>query len=236
MSVRSVAAVPAVAPQPAARGPGRRLQDQARDVFAAGDGLDARVLLAAGSSSVIHDRAVIGAPGDAEAVLEVPVDTELLAALASRTGFPRGRTDRLGGSLAELVRWSAHVDPVLPVLPVEVPAQASPDTLEAVATGLRGAAAAVERSVGVVAVGDLAVRGDGTASQARDFDHRVVEALRAGDLDALGALGPGRAHDLGARGWAPLMVVALLAGMVDLTPGEVHYLDRDGVGHVVLCP
>ena len=235
MSVCSVAAVPAVAPQPAASGPGRDLQDEARDVFEASEGHSARVLLAAGSSSVIHDRAVVGAP-DGEASVEVPVDTELLAALAARSGFPRGRTDRLTGPLAELVRWSAVVDPGLPVLPVEVPAQASMDTLAAVATGVRGATEATGRRVGVVAVGDLARHAPETAPRAQEFDREVVEALRRGDVAALGALGPGLAHDLDAHGWAPLMVAVLLAEQAGLANGNVHYLARDGGGHVVLCP
>jgi hypothetical protein len=235
MSVRTVAAVPAVAPGPVGPGPGRGLQDATRDVFEATGGHSARVLLAAGAASVIHDRAVVGDP-DGDASVEVPVDTELLAALATRSGFPRGRTDLLAGPLADLVRWSAHADLRLPVLPVEVPAQASVDTLEAVATGLRGATQAVGRPVGVVAVGDLAVHGQSATDSARDFDRRAVEALRTGDLEALGELGPGRAHDLDARGWAPLLVAAMLAGMVDRAPGDVHYVVRDGVGHVVLCP
>ncbi len=235
MSVCSVAAVPAVAPQLDARGPGRDLQDEARSVFEASQGHGARLLLAAGSSSVIHDRAVVG-DRDGDAPLEVPVDTELLAALATRSGFPRGRTDRLTGPLADLVRWSAHVDPGRPVLPVEVPAQASVDTLAAVATGVRGATEATDRRVGVVAVGDLARHTPGTAPRAQDFDREVVESLRGGDLAALGALGPGLAHDLEAHGWAPLMVAALLAEQTGLAYGEVHYLARDGAGHVVLCP
>ena len=235
MSVRSVAAVPAVAPQPHACGPGRDLQDEARGVFEATESHSARVLLAAGSSSVIHDRALVGDP-NGDTTVEVPVDTELLAALATRSGFPRGRTDRLTGPLAELVRWSAHVAPGLPVLPVEVPAQASADTLAAVATGLRGATEATDRQVGVVAVGDLARHTRQAAPRAQDFDRDVCEALRRGDLAALGALGPGLAHDLEADGWAPLMLAALLAEQAGLAYGDVHYLASDGAGHVVLCP
>jgi hypothetical protein len=235
MSVRSIAAVPAVAPQPDASGPGRDLQDEARGVFQASAGHSARVLLAAGPSSVIHDRAAVGTP-EGDAVVEVPVDTELLAALATRSGFPRGRTDRLEGALADLVRWSAHVDPGLPVLPVEIPAQASVDTLAAVATGVRGATEATDRLVGVVAVGDLARHTPETATRAQDFDREVVEALRRSDVAALGTLGPGPAHDLEAHGWAPLMVAALLAEQAGLGYGAVHYLARGGGGHVVLCP
>jgi hypothetical protein len=249
VSILSVAAVPA-APRlfretPDGAAVAQELRTLATEALRPTAGSQTRVLLAAGPAGVVHDRAVIarGAAAVAEP-LELPVDTELLAAVSARGRFPRGRTDHLGGDLAQLARCSAEADDRLPVLPIEVPADASAETLEAVATGLRGAVQATGREVSVLAVGDLAsglqpsgsrAGGRGARLQgASGWDDRAVEALRAGDRAALADLGPEAAREVTAQGWAPLVVLLAVAEMEDLAVHEVRYSSADGTGRVVL--
>jgi hypothetical protein len=213
---------------------------------------DVVVLLAGGDDGVLHDRAVVRhRPPDATAgERELPVDTDLLAAVAGRGGFPRGRTDQLEGDLAALTLRCAETGLTGPVLPVEVPATASGEALDAVAAGLRGAAAATRARVGVLAAGSLASdaapsdgtddgvggRGDGpwgaTERGPVEFDRRAVAALEAGDHSALTALGPDFAVRVGARGWAGLVVASSLATGTDRR--RLRYARTCGVGQVVL--
>ncbi len=243
MKVQAVAAVPAAARLRAVAepGPGADLFAAAREAVAVDVGIETRVLVTAGPSGVVHDRAVVSGV-DGAADLEVPVDGELMAAVSGRTGFSRGRTDRLGGDLAELVRWCAELAPQIPLLPLEVPEHAGTGTLEAVAAGLRAAADVTGRAVAVVAAGDLAVSGEGAGdghppgSAAARFDEQAVTALRRGDPAALAALGPQEARSVGAKGWAPLLIVSLLARMAGLSPGTPLYQCHRGCGRVVIAP
>jgi hypothetical protein len=240
MSVHSIAVVPAATPPRSSCGSDEVLED-ARRALAAPGRVQTRVLVTAGPSGVVHDRAVVRADGGTGDV-EVPVDGELMAAVAGRTGFSRGRTDRLDGDLARLVRWSADIAPEVALLPLEIPEHAGTSTLEAIATGLRSAAEATPRTVGVVAAGDLAVSdatadaGHATGSDAARFDDEVLGALRAGDVAALGELGPHFASEVGARGWGPLLVASLLAGMTGLTLAGADYRTQAGRGRVVVGP
>jgi hypothetical protein len=243
MSVRSIAALPAAAGwrAPTAKGEVDELFEAARRALGSSGPVRTRVLVTSGPSGVVHDRAVIGGAHVGGDDVEVPVDGELMAAVAGRTGFSRGRTDRLAGDLAELVRWSAEAAPELPLLPLELPEHASTATLEAVATGLRGAADATGRPVGVVAAGDLAVSKPAPGghhsggSDAARFDEQVLEALRARDVAALGQLGPRFAGAVGSRGWGPLVVTIMIAEMVDLPMAAPRYQVRDGRGRVVIA-
>lgn len=247
MSIGSVAAVPAAARLwPSCGGGGDpgvgELLDAARDALAVPDDVRTRVLLVAGPSGVVHDRAVVAAGDEVGTArdVELPVDGDLMAAVAGRTGFSRGRTDRLGGDLAELVRGCAVAAPGAALLPIELPEHAGRSTLEAVAAGLRSAAEAASRAVGVVAAGELAVSepsdegGHAAGSDAARFDERILAALHTRDVEALAALGPRMAGAVGARGWGPLLVVTLLAEMAGLDMGEPRYHACHGRGRVVV--
>lgn len=256
MSVHSITAVPAAALTLSCTGHGSvdDLLEGVRRALSPPGAVQTRVLMTAGRSGVVHDRAVVCAAAsgaDTEtavdavecgADIEVPVDGELMAAVAGRTGFSRGRTDRLEGDLAELVRWFAELAPRTPLLPLEIPEHAGISTLEAIAAGLRSAAEATTRTVGVVAAGDLAISeaGAGEAhakgSDAARFDDEALRALRAGDAAALGRLGPRFADDVGARGWGPLVVACLLAQMTGLPLGEPGYRAHAGRGRIVVAP
>lgn len=200
---------------------------------------DSFVLLAAGDEALVHDAstALLVAGGQPQVRAELHHDDALLAALASRGQFPRVRDDDLGGPLAVLALLVNTVQPEACTLPVTVPRAAGTEALEAVAAGILGAARAVDRSVVIVAAGELAVQLDRdpvyeAPSQPRGFDTAAVAALGAGDAAAMAALGPGSAGDHGAAGWAPLTV--LLAAAPERGPfGAVEYLRVASVGRVV---
>jgi hypothetical protein len=218
------------------------LRDEVRAALREVADADTVALLAGGDEGVLHDRAVASLRplGVAGALRELPVDTDLLAAVAARGGYPRGRTDLLDGDLAVLSLLCADAGVAGRVLPIELPANASADALDAVATGLRGAAGAVDGDVAVVAAGDLSA-GLATTSPAyliegaAEFDRRMVDALGAGDHDTLSSLGPAEASRVRARGWTSLMVASRLdpAGS---RPARVRYSTVRGVGQVVLRP
>jgi hypothetical protein len=249
VSIVSVAAVPAAPLLLPAASPAQpaALADEVAALRAEVDatlrelaGAGVVVLLAAGEEGVLHDRAVaslrpLGVDGPDR---ELPVDTDLLAAVAGRGRFPRGRTDRLDGDVAVLTLLCAEAGRTGPILPLEVPATALGGALDAVAAGLRSAAETVERDVAVVAAGDLSAGLD-TASPAYaipgadEFDRRMVAALRGADHDALMGLGPSEAGRVRARGWAGLVVADTLAGR-EPARRRVRYSSVRGVGQVVL--
>jgi hypothetical protein len=201
---------------------------------------DVVVLLAGGGQGVLHDRAAASLRpfGIAGSERELPVDTDLLAAVAARGRYPRGRTDQLTGDLGVLALLCEQAGLGGPVLPVEVPRSASGDALGAVASGLRGATDATGRDVALVAAGDLSAGLDTSSPAylidgAEAFDRRAVAALEAADHAALVALGPDEAGRVQARGWAGLVVADSLAAR-DPDERHVRYSTVRGVGQVVL--
>jgi hypothetical protein len=203
-------------------------------------GADVVVLLAGGEQGVLHDRAAASLRpfGLAGTERELPVDTDLLAAVAARGRYPRGRTDQLTGDLGVLALLCDQAGLTGPVLPVEVPASASGEALAAMASGLRGAAEAAGRDVALVVGGDLSA-GLHTSSPAyridgaEAFDRRAVAALETADHAALVALGPDEAGRVQARGWAGLVVADSLA-IGGPEARSVRYSTVRGVGQVVL--
>lgn len=201
--------------------------------------VDSVVLLAAGDEALVHDASevtlVAGEQPHVRAELEH--DEQMLAALSSRGQFPRVRDDFLEGPLAVLALLVNAAQPDACTLPVTVPRAAGVAALEAVAAGIVGAAEASGRRVAVVAAGELALLRDG--EHGRDprerpggFDAEVVAALEAGDAAAMATLGPTRAGDHGALGWAPLTVM-LGTGPGRGPLGTVEYLRAGCVGRVV---
>ncbi|HSK23101.1 MAG TPA: hypothetical protein VK906_08000 [Egicoccus sp.] len=201
--------------------------------------VDSFVLLAAGDEALVHDASAVTLVAGEQPYVraELQHDEQMLAALSSRGQFPRVRDDFLDGPLAVLALLVNAVQPDACTMPVTVPRAAGVEALEAVAAGIVGAAQATQRSVAIVAAGELAVLLDGEhgnhpLAQARGFDADVVAALEAGDAAAMAALGPTQAGDHGAAGWAPLAVM-LATGTDRGAFGTVDYLRVACVGRVV---
>lgn len=108
---------------------------------------------------------------------------------------------------------------------------------------LLGLGAAMAEATGgqpvvVVAAGDLSAGLTEKAPRhlvegAQEWDEAALAALRNGDGDALGALGPDEAARVTSRGWSGLVVLlgALRAG--GLTLRDVEYAAPRGVGYVL---
>lgn len=203
--------------------------------------VDSFILLAAGDEALLHDAsAVTLVAGDQPKVrAELHHDEQLLAALSPRGQFPRVRDDFLAGPLAVLALLVNAVQPEATTMPVTVPRAAGTDALAAFAAGIVGAVQATGRTVAIVAAGELALQLDdeqlaGPREHPVGFDAAVVAAIETGDAAAMADLGPGRAGDEGAVGWAPLAV--LLAAASGPGPfGKVDYLRVARVGRAVAC-
>jgi hypothetical protein len=198
------------------------------------------VLLGSGDEPLVHDaeRATLASYGLPDAHASVTVDLELLAAFAARGQAPRVRSDRLDGELAVLALLVGRVRPEACIVAVSVPRRADATALAGTAAGLRGAAAAVDRPVAVVAASDLAATLT-TASPgylvagADAWDAAATAAVRAADTSAMAGLGPADAAEVQARGWAPLTVLLELAVALDHRFDEVRYHAPRGVGQLV---
>jgi hypothetical protein len=199
--------------------------------------VDSFVLLAAGDEALVHDASAVtlfdGEQPEVRAQLHN--DEHLLAALVARGQFPRVRDDFLVGPLGVLALLVTAVQPRACTMPVTVPRGAGIDALEAIAAGIVGAAEATERTVAIVAAGELALQLDGqhgSDPQPAGFDAAAMTALEAGDAGAMAALGPTRAGDHGAAGWAPQTV--MLAAGPDRGPFDrAEYLSVVRVGRAV---
>lgn len=213
------------------------------DVTAVLEGLptvDAIVLLAAGDDATLPDggHVDLAGSGHPHVVRDVPVDRELLAAMATGTASPRVRSDRLDGDLAVLAVAVNDVWPQVPVVPVAVATGAGAATLAGFAAGLADAVLANGRDVAIVAAGDLAATREVTSpgylvEGATAFDDAMVAALSAGDVAALGALGPDEAGRVAARSWAPLVVLCHLAAGAGAVLHDLRLHVPRGVGQLV---
>jgi hypothetical protein len=198
------------------------------------------VLLAGGEDATLPDGGCIDLAGSGHphVVADVPVDRKLLAAVATRTGAPRVRADRLQGDLAVLTLLVEEVWPDVRVLPATVAAAAGGATLGGFAAGLLGGVEATGREVAVVAAGDLAATRDTTSpgylvDGAVGFDDAVLAAVRHTDVGALAALGPGEAARVTARGWAPLLVALHIAHTAGVPVARAEVTAPRGVGQLV---
>jgi hypothetical protein len=215
----------------------RRRVDRALDPLA---DVDSVMLLAAGDEALVHDanRATLASYGYPEVACELAHDEELLQAVSARGQIPRVRDDRLDGDLAVLATAVTDRAPHVCVLSVTVPGNAGRDALAATAAGVAGAAQASDRRVALVTAGDLAATLDTSSpgylvDGAAEWDAAAVAAVRDRDLDGFAALGPGRARDVRARGWAPLLVLLGVLAQCDRRFDEVDYLVPRGVGQLV---
>jgi hypothetical protein len=234
--------LPAVSPaQPAAvTGAVTELREAVGRALAPVADVESVILLAAGDEALVHDanRATLASYGHPDVAIALAHDEELLTAVAARGQIPRVRDDRLDGDLAVLATLVTTIRPEVRLLSVTVPYAAGAGALGATAAGLTGAAGSTDRSVAVVAAGDLAATLDTSSpgylvEGAIDWDAAAVAAVRAGDVEAMAGLGPGDATRVQARGWAPLAVLLTVADQLQHRFGEVTYLAPRGVGQLV---
>lgn len=165
------------------------------------------VLVAAGETWTLHgtadaDLAGIGRP---DIRREGKLAAELLGDLAAALGQPVA-DGPLPLDLAVLVLLLGEPPPLVAL---SVPGSAAFDDLQAAGDAVAATLAGIDERAVLVVTGDLSA-GLTEASPmhvvegAEAFDARVVEAVDAGRLDTLAALGPGEARRVGARAWAPL--------------------------------
>jgi hypothetical protein len=249
VTVRAVAAVPAaplLLPGVSSRQPADvagaigRLRAAVTEVLRDLPPVGTIVLVAGGEDATLPDGGCVDLAGygypDVRA--DIPVDRELLRAVATRTNTPRVRADVLTGDLAVLALLVADVHPGTEVLPVTVASAAGVASLGGLAAGVAAAAEAVGREVAVVAAGDLSASRDTTSpgylvDGATAWDDAAVGALREGDLDAFAALGPAEARRVAARGWAPLLFLLHLAETAELRLSGTELHAPRGVGQLV---
>lgn len=249
MTVRAVAAVPAaplLLPAVAHGLPDHlvdevtRLRDSVGAALRSLGPVDSVVLLAGGDDGTLRDGGCVDLAGygHPQVTSDVPVDRELLAAIATRTGTPRVRADVLTGDLAVLALLVHDALPDAQVLPTAVAYGASGATLGGLAAGVVGGVDAVGRPTAVVAAGDLAATRT-TASPgylvegAPSWDDDVVAAVAAGDPRALAALGPADARRVAARGWSSLVVLLHVARAAGLRLPTPQLSAPRGVGQLV---
>jgi hypothetical protein len=249
VTVLAVAAIPAapvlltaVSPAQAAdvAGAVAQLRTSVDEVVRGLPEVDTVVLIASGDDATLPDGGCVDLSGygHPQVHADVPVDRQLLAAIATRTSTPRVRADVLTGDLAVLTLLVAGSRPDATVVPVTVAANAAPASLDGFAAGLSAAVDVTGRRVAVVAAGDLSASRDTTSpgyvvEGAVEWDEAAVAALRPGDLDAFAALGPAEARRVAARGWAPLAVVLQVARAADLRFRRVELTAPLGVGQLV---
>lgn len=218
--------------------PVRQLRDSVRRVTGRLPDSDVIVLVAAGQPA-LHDTAVadltgLGYPGHVRRLTGCP---PAVAALSRITQYPRVRRPRLPLDLAVL---ALLVDRPTPVVALEVSASAEFGVLTALGTSVVQALAEVDLSTSIVAAGDLSAGlhdGSPLAARegAREWDAQIVEAFTHGRPDTLADLGPDRAADVGARGWAPLSVLHGAATAASLTLRVRRYSAPRGVGYLLLA-
>lgn len=249
MSVRAVAAVPAapmlvggVSPrQPTAIADEvAELRTSVLEVLRGLPDVDAIVLLTAGEDATLPDGGCVDLAGygHPQVRADVPVDRELLAAVATRTSTPRVRADVLTGDLAVLTLLVAEARPGAAVVPVTVAGGAGAPSLAGFTAGLSSAVDDSGRDVAILAAGDLSASRDTTSpgylvEGAVDWDEAAAAALSAGDVDAIARLGPAEARRVAARGWAPLTVAVTVARASDLRFVRCEVRAPRGVGQLV---
>lgn len=229
------------------------LQALRADVRAALDALPPRpeavVLLAAGHRLEIvapagASLAGYGQPDVASSLAGTHGAADALRVRLGPPGVPQ-RPDRhatddpLDGDLAVLALLLAAARPDVPIVAVSVPSSEPAPSLTPIADAL--VSLADDTPIALIAAGDLSATLDRSSpgyavDGAADLDRAVVDAVRAGSVDALAPLGPERARRVQARGWAPLVVLLAAARAAGAAIGPVRYHVPRGVGQLVVAP
>lgn len=200
---------------------------------------DVVVIVAAGQPA-LHDTTVadlsgLGYPGHRRTVRSCP---QAIAALARMTQYPRLRRPRLPVDLATL---TLLLDRIEPMVALEVSASAEFTVLSALGVSV------VEALHEAEVVGSLVVAGDLSAGLtpqaplaqrpgAAAWDAAMIEALTDEASERLGELGPAAAARVGARGWAPLCVLAGATASVGMQMAVRRYAAPRGAGYLVMSP
>jgi aromatic ring-opening dioxygenase LigB subunit len=201
---------------------------------------DTALLLVPDDEALVIDapQASLASYGLADVISPVVTDEAVIAAISARGQAPRVRSDHLTGDVGVLALLLASARPGLALAPATVPRRASSAGLDGIAMGFTRAISSVQHDVAVIAAGDLAATLDTSSpgylvEGATAWDEGLVAAVRAGDPQAAGALGPEAADRVQARGWAPITVALSLARACDWQFSAVTYLAPKGVGQIV---
>ncbi len=198
---------------------------------------DVMVLVAAGQAA-LHDttRIDLAGLGYPQIMRTLQPSPTAIAVLSRITQYPRVRRPRLPLDLAVL---GLLCDRSLPVVALEVSASAEFAVLSALGTSLVQALGEAGVSGTMVVAGDLSAglsAGSPRAVRpgAPAWDAQVVEAFTNDESERLATLGPELAFDVGARGWAPLCVLAGAAASMSLRLNVRRYSAPRGVGYLIM--
>lgn len=203
---------------------------------------DTAVLVAAApygrhSGQELHDvsQASLNGVGRPDIAHPVRTDHEVTERVARLSQYAVRRAERLPLGLATLALLLGDSKRTVAI---SVPPSAAFEALTAVGAGVAEAVTegdAPVRRVVVVAAGDLSARfgGEVAASDAQEWDNRVVEVVDGGRLDGLAELGPEKAGRVGARGWAPMAVLHGATAQAKLGLVRRHYSVPCGIGYLV---
>ena len=196
---------------------------------------DVIVLVAAGEPAVYEEAAAslhgIGRP---DITVEAAVDTEAAARLSEELGYPLS-TEPLPLDLSAL---ALHIGGVAPVVPLTVPAAGTFGDLSDVGAAITRTFADPGVRATVVVAGDLSSGLTEKSplhlvSGAIFFDEQAVAAVDSGRLGGLARIGPEEALRVGARAWAPLVVLHGVTAGAKLGMVVRHYSAPRGVGYLV---
>ncbi|HSK90030.1 MAG TPA: hypothetical protein VK875_01840 [Euzebyales bacterium] len=222
------------------RGLGSALEQLRASVHRVARGLpaaDVLVIVAAGQpalhDAVTADLSGLGYPGHTRTLEPC---APAVAALSRLTQYPRVRRPRLPLDLATLALLVARTEPVVAL---EVSASTEFPVLSALGTSVVQALQDEHLSANLIVAGDLSAGLDDRAplaarTGAGAWNNSVVDLFSNGHADRLGELGPDRAAEVGARGWAPLCVLHGAAASAGLTLAVRRYAAPRGVGYLVM--
>jgi hypothetical protein len=164
-----------------------------------------------------------------------PVHRDAVERISRTSQYPmyRGGTLPLGLSVLALLLGGGD-----PLVPVAVPAQASYESLVGVGTSIAEALSEDGPRAVAIASGDLSAGLHErsplyTIDGARAWDDQAVDVVESGRLESLDRLGPGEAHRVGARGWAPMVVLHGVCARAKIGLVRRHYSAPRGVGYLV---
>lgn len=207
---------------------------------------DVAVLLAAATPPAVHLRArtTLAGIGRPDLTVDAEVDAATAAAAAAATGWPltpsppppAAGAAGLPLGLAVLAGLVQGARPGSLVAPVAVPPDAAAGDL--LGAGERLAGALEGRRAVVVAAGDLSAGLTAKApltllGGAHAWEDEVVELVAGDHLERLARLGPQEARRVGARGWAPLVLLGGICRAAALGLVVRHHAAPRGVGYLV---